>query len=77
MKYRDLLKIQDENDFSWIKVEKYDEKQEESLIDFGHHQEAFEILKEHHKEETDFLIKTCRELAKRLESIDFPPDDEI
>lgn len=66
MKYKDLLKIKDPNNFSWIKVKKYDEKQEESLIDFGHYNEAFEILKEHHKKETNFLISKCREMADKL-----------
>lgn len=82
MKYKDLLKILDEKDYSWIKVKRYDEEQEKSLVEFGHFDEALELLKEHHEKETKFLIETCRKLAWKLQlecyvDANISLDDEI
>jgi hypothetical protein len=50
------------NSLKWIKVKAFDPK--------GTLQEKYDRLMDHHIEETDFLIKKVRELAKRLKHAD-------
>ena len=56
--------------YSWIKVKKYIEPLEpadlvntklQGEVDWKY---AYQTLNNHHKEETEFLINKCRELAK-------------
>ena len=59
MKFKDLEKIMDKNDYSWIKVKKFDEQDEAS--------QEYDVLKLHHEKETEFLLSKCRELAEKLQ----------
>lgn len=72
MDEKELEKIIDEKDFSWIKVKKIKELEGdtwEDLYDYTDGQgkdylcEKYFELREHHKNETEFLIAKCRELA--------------
>ena len=50
------------NSYSWIKVKRFDEVlRPDDDVDV-----MYVGLVEHHKEETEFLIKKCRELAALL-----------
>lgn len=50
------------NGYSWIKTKKFDDKlRGDDDVDV-----MYKGLQEHHKEETEFLIKKVRELAKKL-----------
>tara|TARA_X000000368_G_scaffold418138_1_gene416713 strand:+ start:6667 stop:6879 length:213 start_codon:yes stop_codon:yes gene_type:complete len=49
--------------YKWIKVEKFDPK---NLKDVNTPMDLYNRLESHHIEETEFLIKVCRELAKEL-----------
>ncbi len=49
--------------YKWIKVEKFDPK---NLKNVNTPMELYNRLELHHIEETEFLIKVCRELAKEL-----------
>lgn len=54
--------------YNWIKVKKYNE---ESLSDGSvDWREAYEQLLNHHKKETDFLIKTVRKLVVHIDTED-------
>lgn len=55
-----LAKIVNPEDFSWIKVKKYEDDVTKSDL------ERLEALKEHHIKETTFLLNKCRELALAL-----------
>lgn len=46
--------------FSWIKVNEFDENSYDNCVD------ALSDLEKHHKEKTEFLINTCRQLAMEL-----------
>lgn len=45
---------------SWIKVKRFDESKYDNCVD------GLDGLEKHHVEETEFLIKKCRELAIEL-----------
>lgn len=49
-----LEKIATERDYSWVKVKRLPEPH------------TLEELEQHHRVETEFLIRVCRELAARL-----------
>lgn len=52
--------IAQEGNYSWIKVKRYVD--DPSLT----WEERYRKLEEHHQKETEFLIKTCRELACQI-----------
>jgi predicted Rossmann-fold nucleotide-binding protein len=54
------------NSYSWIKVKRFDPNPRKiTFIDPGdQYKESYRELEKHHKEETEFLIKKCRELAQ-------------
>lgn len=64
----DLTKII--NSYSWIKIKKYEEEAP-SNPNVDWRDSYFNLLK-HHKEETEFLIGTCRNLSQEL--LDERPD---
>ncbi len=49
--------------YKWIKVKKFDPK---NLTGVNTLTDLYNELESHHIEETEFLIKVCRELAKEL-----------
>jgi hypothetical protein len=50
--------------YSWIKVKSYTEKEFDVNTPSSVIKDEYELLLEHHKKETQFLIDKCRELAK-------------
>jgi hypothetical protein len=64
---KDLERIVDPEDFSWVKVKNYFEikgYEFDTQLDRQH----YDGLLDHHKKETEFLINKCRELAEELRS---------
>ncbi len=51
--------------YTWIKVKKYNEVPSDKFNSVND-ENLYKELLEHHKKETEFLIKKCRELAKLL-----------
>ncbi len=56
------------NSHKWVKVKKFNPNPSgiNWLDDCGKCMEAYTELEKHHREETEFLINKCRELAKEL-----------
>lgn len=61
MKKEDLQEIL--NSYKWIKVKQFDPK---DISDVNRPGDLYDKLEKHHKEETEFLIEKCRELARLL-----------
>ena len=67
MREKEIKDILNENDYSWVKVKKYnsdavmDEEIYEDLDMYW--MNSYKNLLNHHTEETEFLINKCRELA--------------
>ena len=59
MSEKELQEIIDSH--KWIKVRRYEKPSEVTDWQFEH-----EMLSTHHRDETEFLIEKCRELAKEL-----------
>jgi hypothetical protein len=49
--------------YKWIEVKKFDPKNMRGVNNIN---DLYKKLESHHIEETEFLIKVCRELAKEL-----------
>jgi hypothetical protein len=64
--YDEVDQILDENSFKWIKVKRYTEADPRNPnIDWKY---EYNDLVNHHKSETEFLIKKCRELANMVKN---------
>lgn len=66
MEKSDLEIILDEQNYSWIKVEKYRERDiHNRRLEW---RDEYALFMQHHVQETKFLIEMCRTLAKELQT---------